>query len=70
MSFHPQMPYEEGFQHSERQLSPEGEPFAFTPDERQRFEELATHYPPEQRKSTVLYALFMRTPRSGIAAIP
>ena len=65
MSFHPQMPYEEGFQHSERQLSPEGEPFAFTPDERQRFEKLATHYPPEQRKSTVLYALFMVQDRIG-----
>ena len=59
MSFHPKMPYAAGFQQSERQLSPEGEPFAFTPEQRQRFEELATHYPPEQRKSAVLYALFM-----------
>ena len=65
MSFHPEMPYESGFQHSERKLSPEGEPFAFSPDERQKFEELATHYPPEQRKSTVLFALFMVQQKIG-----
>jgi NADH-quinone oxidoreductase E subunit len=59
VSFHPQMPYEDGFQQSERKLSPEGEPFAFTPEQREKFEELASHYPPEQRKSAVLYALFM-----------
>lgn len=65
MSFHPQMPYEHGFQQSERKLSPEGEPFAFTPEQRQKFEELATHYPPEQRKSAILYALFMVQDRIG-----
>jgi NADH-quinone oxidoreductase E subunit len=65
VSFHPEMPYETGFQRSERALSPEGEPFAFSPDERQKFEELATHYPPEQRKSTVLYALFMVQQKIG-----
>jgi NADH-quinone oxidoreductase subunit E len=65
VSFHPQMPYEDGFQKSERQLSPEGEPFVFTPQERETFEELATHYPPEQRKSAVLYALFIAQNRVG-----
>ncbi len=65
MSFHPEMPYAAGFQKSDRQLSPEGEAFAFTPEQRQRFEELATHYPPEQRKSTILYALFMVQDRVG-----
>jgi NADH-quinone oxidoreductase E subunit len=59
VSFHPEIPYTTGQHRSERVLSPEGEPFAFTPEQRARFEELATHYPPEQRKSAVLYALFM-----------
>ena len=65
MSFHPEIPYGEGQHRSERVLSPEGEPFAFTPEERARFEELASHYPPDQRKSTVIYALFMVQQRVG-----
>jgi NADH-quinone oxidoreductase E subunit len=69
VSFHPKMPYAAGFQQSERQLSPEGEPFAFTPEQRQRFEELATHYPPEQRKSAVLYALFMVQEQIGYVSV-
>lgn len=65
MSFHPEIPYAKGFQQSERKLSPEGETFAFTPEQRKKFEELATHYPPEQRKSAILYALFMVQERIG-----
>ena len=65
MSFHPEMQYESGFHRSQRKLPPEGEPFAFTPERRQRFEELATHYPPEQRKSAILYALFMVQEQQG-----
>jgi NADH-quinone oxidoreductase E subunit len=65
VSFHPEIPYGEGQHRSERVLAPEGEPFAFTPEERARFEELASHYPPEQRKSTVIYALFMVQQRVG-----
>jgi NADH-quinone oxidoreductase subunit E len=59
VSFHPEIPYATAFHKSERQLSPEGEPFVFTPERRQKFEDLATHYPREQRKSMVIYALFM-----------
>jgi NADH-quinone oxidoreductase E subunit len=65
VSFHPEIPYGEGQHRSERVLAPEGEPFAFTPEERAKFEELASHYPPEQRKSTVIYALFMVQQRVG-----
>jgi NADH-quinone oxidoreductase E subunit len=65
VSFHPEIPYGERQHRSERVLAPEGEPFAFTPEERARFEELASHYPPEQRKSTVIYALFMVQQRVG-----
>jgi NADH-quinone oxidoreductase E subunit len=59
VSFHPEIPYGTAFHKSERKLSPEGESFAFTPEQRKTFEELATHYPPEQRKSAVIYALFI-----------
>ena len=59
MSFHPEMPYSEGFQQSERKLPHTGEPFAFTEDRRREFERRAAQYPPEQRKSAILYALFL-----------
>ena len=65
MSFHPEMQYEGGFHQSQRKLPPEGEPFAFTPERRQKFEELASHYPPEQRKSAILYAIFMVQEQQG-----
>lgn len=65
MSFHPEIPYGAGQHRSERVLAPAGEPFAFTPEERAAFEEMASHYPPEQRKSTVLHALFMVQQRVG-----
>ena len=59
MSFHPQMPYGEGWHKSERTLPSEGPLFAFTDDNRARFEEIASHYPPEQRKSAILAALYL-----------
>ena len=65
MSFHPDLPYATAFQESDRKLSPEGEAFSFTPEQRQKFEELASHYPPEQRKSAIIYALFMVQDRIG-----
>ncbi len=65
MSFHPDLPYATAFQQSDRKLSPEGEAFAFTPEQRKKFEELASHYPPEQRKSAIIYALFMVQDRIG-----
>ena len=59
MSFLPEIPYATGQHRSERLLSPEGEPFAFTPDSAPSSRNWPSHYPAEQRKSTVLYALFM-----------
>ena len=65
MSFHPKMPYESGFQQSERKLPPEGEPFAFTPERRAELERRAAQYPPERRKSAIIYALFMVQSQQG-----
>jgi NADH:ubiquinone oxidoreductase subunit E len=53
------MPYESGFQQSERRLAPEGEPFAFTPERRAELERRFAQYPPERRKSAIIYALFL-----------
>jgi len=59
VTFHPEMHYESGHHVSQRELRDEGEPFAFTPERRERLERIATHYPPEHRKSAVIPALYL-----------
>ena len=59
MTFHPEMHYESGLHVSPRDLRDEAEPFAFTPERRERLERIATHYPPEHRKSAVIPALYL-----------
>ena len=66
MSFHPQMEYAPAkFHRSERKLADEGAPFAYTPDNQAKFDENVTHYPPEQRKSAILYALYLAQGQQG-----
>lgn len=65
MSFHPQMPYGEGWHKSERFIPEEGPAFAFTPEHRAQLEELCTHYPPERRKSAIISALYMVQAQQG-----
>jgi NADH-quinone oxidoreductase E subunit len=65
MSFHPQMPYGEGWHKSDRTLPAEGPSFAYTEANRARFEEIASHYPPEQRKSAILAALYIAQEQQG-----
>ena len=66
MSFHPQMEYAPArFHRSERTLAEPGEPFAYTPENQKIFDELVTHYPPEQRKSAILYALYLAQKQQG-----
>jgi len=60
VSFHPQMEYAPArFHRSERKLAEPGEAFRYTPENQATFDELVTHYPPEQRKSAIIYALFL-----------
>jgi NADH-quinone oxidoreductase E subunit len=59
------MPYETGLHQSERELPEAGEPFAFTPEHRARLEEIATHYPPERRRSALLPALYLVQRQQG-----
>jgi NADH-quinone oxidoreductase E subunit len=65
MSFHPVMDYGAGFHQSERALLDEGPPFEFTPERRAKFEEIATRYPPERRKSAILPALYLAQAQQG-----
>jgi NADH-quinone oxidoreductase E subunit len=65
MSFHPLMPYGEGWHKSERELLEEGPAFAFTAERAAVLEEMCGNYPPEQRKSAVLAALYLAQEQQG-----
>ena len=66
MSFHPQMEYAPAqFHRSERKLADEGPAFAYTPENQAKFDEIVTHYPPEQRKSAIIYALYLAQGQQG-----
>jgi NADH-quinone oxidoreductase subunit E len=66
VSFHPQMDYAPArFHRSERKLADDGAPFTYTPENQAKFDENVTHYPPEQRKSAILYALYLAQGQLG-----
>src|SRR6187397_2081800 len=65
MSFHPSMDYGRGHHKSARALPEEGPAFVYTADNRARLEEICTRYPPERRKSAILYALFIAQEQQG-----
>ena len=66
MSFHPPMEYAPAkFHKSERKLADAGETFAYTPENQAIFDEIVTHYPPDQRKSAILYALYLAQRQNG-----
>ena len=53
------------FQKSERKLAETGEPFAYTPENQAKFDEIVTRYPEDQRKSAILYALYLAQGQLG-----
>jgi NADH-quinone oxidoreductase subunit E len=53
------------FHRSERKLADEGPSFAYTPENQAKFNENVTHYPPEQRKSAIIYALYLAQGQQG-----
>ena len=65
MSFHPKMAYGATFHKSSRPLEDEGPPFAYTPENRARFDEIVTRYPPDRRRSAVLPALYLAQDQQG-----
>ena len=65
MSFHPKMAYGATFHKSSRQLEDEGPAFVYTPENRARFDEIVKRYPPENRRSAVLPALYLAQYQQG-----
>jgi NADH-quinone oxidoreductase E subunit len=58
VTFHPRIDYAT-FHRSERQLEDEGSPFAYTPENRARFDEIMKRYPADRKRSAVLPALYL-----------
>jgi NADH-quinone oxidoreductase E subunit len=65
VSFHPQMAYGAAFHKSARRLEDEGPAFAYTPENRARFDAIVTRYPPDRRRSAVLPALYLAQSQQG-----
>ena len=66
MSFHPRMEYAPAqFHKSARELADEGGEFAYTAENQAKFDANVAHYPPEQRKSAILYALYLVQHQQG-----
>ena len=65
MSFHPKMAYGATFHKSARTLEDEGPPFAYTAENRARFDEIVKRYPPDRRRSAVLPALYLAQDQQG-----
>jgi len=66
MSFHPLMLYDrDHFHKSERARLDEGPPFAFTAERRARLDDVLTKYPPDQKRSAVLAALYLVQEQEG-----
>ena len=65
MSFHPKMAYGATFHKSSRVLEDEGPVFAYTPENRARFDAIVTRYPAERRRSAVLPALYLVQHQQG-----
>jgi NADH-quinone oxidoreductase E subunit len=66
MSFHPLMVYDsDHFHKSERARLDEGKPFEFTRERRAILDDMLTKYPPEQRRSAVLGALYLVQEQEG-----
>ena len=65
MSFHPKMAYDATFHKSARKLEDDGPPFAYTPENRARFDRIVTRYPEDRRRSAVLPALYLVQEQQG-----
>jgi NADH-quinone oxidoreductase subunit E len=53
------------FHRSARKLAEPGEPFAYTPENQAKFDQVVTRYPADQRKSAILYALYLAQQQQG-----
>lgn len=65
MSFHPAMDYGRGRHQSARALPEEGPAFVYTAENREKLETICARYPPDQRKSAILAALYLAQAQQG-----
>src|SRR5215813_10091078 len=65
MTFHPKMAYDATFHKSARQLEEDGPPFAYTAENRARFDTIIQRYPSDRRRSAVLPALYLVQSQQG-----
>jgi NADH-quinone oxidoreductase subunit E len=66
MSFHPLMVYDQAHWHkSDRKFAEEGPPFTLTPERRAKLDEIISKYPPDQKRSAVLAALYLVQEQQG-----
>jgi len=65
MTFHPAMNYGRGHHQSTRAMPEEGPPFSYSPENRARLDAIVTRYPPDQRKSAILAALYLVQGQQG-----
>lgn len=66
MSFHPLMVYDpDEFQKSQRETVDDGPPFELTPERRAQLDENLSKYPPDRKRSAVLFALFLVQEQQG-----
>jgi NADH-quinone oxidoreductase E subunit len=60
MTFHPKTDQTREPRRSARTLAvDDGQPFAYTPENRARLEDIARRYPPDRRRSAILAALYL-----------
>jgi NADH-quinone oxidoreductase subunit E len=64
VSFHPRIEYAT-FHKSERKLAEAGGEFTYSPENQAKFDEIVARYPPDQRKSAILYALYLVQNQQG-----
>jgi len=66
VSFHPSMEYAPArFHKSARELPESGGEFAYTPENQAKFDAVVARYPEDQRKSAILYALYLAQHQQG-----
>jgi NADH-quinone oxidoreductase E subunit len=53
------------FHRSARKLADAGESFEYTAENQARFNEVVTHYPPDERRSAILFALYLAQQQQG-----
>jgi len=60
VSFHPRMEYAPAkFHKSERKLAEAGDEFRYSAENQVKFDDVVQRYPADQRKSAILYALYL-----------